>query len=597
MAPNSRKINSRPAPDRRAATTTLFRSSRPLGCLAGLLLAAHVLLPARAGGAAETDNAIFATAWTNIEATGARLVFSTSVPLRAQIVVRQGTREVQRLTEAEDSLIHGVAIAGLLAGQTYQVEIEAKTTDGAVLRTAAPVLTPAAPVDHFDKFEGKTLFGIGHAPDADPLRQLGPGLVRYSMTWDTLQPRPGEFDPARIRQMVSEVRAIKAAGAEPLVLICFSTPWEKVHTNRQMTWRHPAFGPPDELADWQNYVRLVMTNLKGLAHFYEVWNEPDAGYLADGKPVEQDTAKAASTGTIFQHNDPYWLGDRYVPLVTAARQVADEVDPNISLLAGSWNHDYHGTRAELTFGRGMQHALQQYSIHNYVGAPHSYALWENWTNLSLTTADRVFQKYRAPLPIAVTEWGIQTYDQRPEKSGFSSRHDGQLFLVKSAFYYLGLERVSMLVLHQLGYNDPWSLVQKDGAGHYTYEPAFATYHWICATFNARKYHRLPITAIDKEVRAYAIQLPEEGVAYVALWQDKLDEKTQQVVPLPARPEQIQLDGLEDGIFQWNGLDLSGNLVPRGTVHVNHGLSWMENIPEAGAGAESEVVLYRLTRVG
>ena len=194
----------------------------------------------------------------------------------------------------------------------------------------------------------------------------------------------------------------------------------------------PEFGPPDRVSDWKRYVARVMQALQGKAHCYEVWNEPDAGYLATGSPIERSDATSAAAPGPYQDNNEYWLGDRYVPLAMAAREVADGIDKDLCIIGPSWNHDYHGTRGDLCFGRGLAPYLQQYSFHAYTNMPHSYAAWEHWTQTYFSHVDKVFAKHKVDMPIAVTEWGIQTFDKPAPADGFAARRDGQAFLVKSA---------------------------------------------------------------------------------------------------------------------------------------------------------------------
>jgi Fibronectin type III domain len=540
---------------------------------------------------ADEATAIFAAAFTNITDSGALCVFSTKVPAKSVVSVTGDHQVIQTVSESTAGEIHQVALKGLEPNKTYQVTITVDGTKPAVL-----TLTTGQRPRRIDTFEGKTYFGIAHADDMEPLKELGAGLVRYSMTWDVLEPQRDQFDSSAIHKMVGDIAKLKAAGVEPLVLLCFSTEWAKRYTGRQMTWRNPAFGPPDSISDWKEYVRTVMTALKGQVRYYEIWNEPDAGYLATGAPIERTGAAVAESASgIFQKNDAYWLGNRYVPLVMAAREVADEVGgDHIDLLGPSWNHDYHGTRGELCFDHGLADYLQLYSFHNYVGDPHSYAFWESMTNDQyMVNADALFKKFNAPFPIAVTEWGVRTFDQPAAGGGFHSRRDGQIFIVKSVFDYLAMERVSILVLHQLGYNDEWSLVDKQPDGKLIYHPTFSTYRWICRAFNAKSYRKLSIaTDAGPTARAFAVRLSESGAVYVALWQNPV-LANDGITSVPVRSASVKLTGFPDGTYEMQQLDLDGNRTSARPIEAHNGIAWNQVLPEAGQTAESEPVICRL----
>jgi hypothetical protein len=510
------------------------------------------------------------------------------------LTISRGGRTINTVVESSAVEIHQVDIGGLDPGVIYKVTVSVEGAEPAIL-----TLTTGLRSMRVDQFDGTTYFGIAHVDDMDALKKLGAGLVRYSPTWDNLEPTASGFDPAAVKRMVNDVAQFKAAGVEPLVLLCFSTDWAKHFTREQMKWRHPAFGPPDSVDLWKDYVRLVMTALKGQARYYEIWNEPDAGYLATGSASERS---AATTQTpiqnIYWKNDDYWLGDRYVPLVTAAREVADEVDgDHIDLLGPSWNHDYSAIRGYICFARGLQRYLQMYSFHNYVGDPHSYALWEEMTNNQyFSSADALFKKYDAEMPIAVTEWGVRTYDDVPATmTGFHTRRDGQIFLVKSVFDYLAMQRVSILVLHQMGYNDEWSLLTRKADNSLIYHPMFYTYAWLCHTFGSKKYEKVPLDIdIGQAARGFAIRLTASGKIYIALWQN-VQLLPSGFEPLPENTGEVILQDLPSGSYTMDRLDLMGQTVSSKDIESRGSYSWIESLPQASTAAESEPAIYRLTR--
>jgi hypothetical protein len=197
------------------------------------------------------------------------------------------------------------------------------------------------------------------------------------------------------------------------------------------------------------------------------------------------------------------------------------------------------------------------------------------------------------MPIAITEWGIQTFDQPAAADGFASRRDGQAFLVKSAFYLLAQQRVSMAVLHQLGYNDPWCLVNKRADGTLAYTPLFATYQWLCHTFNGNSYRVLP-AKVDPadDVRAYAILLTDSGVVYLACWQGRFDSATQRAAALPARTVQVAVPGLPPGRYSQNQLDMVGHGQAAERCEAKSGLTIQVTLSADGMTAESEPLVYR-----
>lgn len=549
--------------------------------------AQHAIQPARLG--------VFGIGFTHITDTGATVVFTTSLPAKPAVEVRDETRHIQTV-EGKEGEIHRIELSGLQAGKTYAVSIRA--TAGDHVAVGESQMTAGLRQTRFDRFEHRTYLGVSHADDITIIKDLGVGMVRVSPTWDAVEPAPGKFDEQRVQREIDFAAQLKAAGVEPLVLLCYGNAWAKTFTNQQMTWRHRAFGPPDRLEDWDRYVRKVMTSMKGTARYYEAWNEPDAGYLASGVPAEAAGAKATiPRSELYHRNNDYWLGDRYVPLAMAVRQAADTIDPTVSVLGPSWNHDYHATRGEICFSRGLHRYLQSYSFHNYVSAPHSYEAWEAATHGKyMSTSDALLTKYNAKMPIAVTEWGIQSYENPKAEAGFASRADAQTFLVKSVFYYFDLERVSMLILHQMGYDDAWSLLWKNADGTAKKMPTYDTYRWLCHTFNRKLYHRLPVSTDGGDaVRVYALMLPEENTIYLAAWQNHpaVDNK---LIAADAKDVTLRVEKLPGGEWTRDWLDVTGKVIKSDTVLTIEPRTVLRTtLPEAPADRESPLLIWRLTR--
>ncbi len=558
-----------------------------------------ILAGVNSAPAADARVHVFAIGFTGITDDGATLVFTTSAAAKATVTVRAGTELVQSIEEPASSQIHRVALTGLKPNTPYEVAIRGQAADGTAF-TADTTLRVGLRPHPVEPFDHRTYLGVTHADDVELLGDLGVGMVRVETSWDKVQPRQDGFDEARLAKYADFVSQLHDKGIEPLVLLGYGNPWAKTFTDKLMTWRLPAFGPPDRIEDWQAYVEKIMRTLKGTARFYETWNEPDAGYLASGAAVEAaaTTKDTVVHADIFRNNNQYWLGDRYVPLAMAVRQTADAVDPSIHVLGPSWNHDYHATRGEICFSRGLDRYIQSYSFHNYVSAPHSFEAWETATDrLYMTTASRLMEKYQVNMPIAVTEWGTQSFDNPKPQDGFASRLDAQKFLVKSVFYYLNLDRVSMLMLHQMGYNDPWSLLHKDAAGVVVKQPAYFTYRWLCHSFNRKLYRPLSVETDSpddaKTMRAFAISLPEEPAVYVALWQNRGSDG-KQFRSAAAKDLTVRIDGLQAGTWVTAQLDLQGQPISTGTLNVTTTASWKLTVQEASGAEESTPLIWRLT---
>jgi hypothetical protein len=565
--------------------------------LIALLLAVTVLMtscsadPVASGHPSEKDGlAIFAVGFTDVENGSARLVFSTNQPTRSQVKADGASRPVIS-TMDEPSEIHAHLLEGLAADRETQVTIEAADSAGRIIRSGPHAIVARTRPAQFDSFKHRMLIGVSHGANPWHWEQLGIGAYRIEVTWARLQPAAGVTDMDYLAAVVRSVEEMRRLNIEPLILLCYSVPWTKEWTDRQMTWRRPEFGPPDHLADWKNYVRMVMEALRGKARLYEIWNEPDAGYLATGDFVERPHLPPPIGRPPFQDNHGYWLGDRYVPLVRAAREVADEIDPRIALLNGGWNRDYHGWRAEMVFQRGLARYIQQYAIHNYAGAPFHFDHWHHMTHdRYFTHIDRVFAQFDLDMPIAVTEWGTEISETA---DGTVTESDRQQFLLKSVFYFLSLERVNVLILHALAAGDRFSLIDP-GSGAPT--ASYHTFGWLSRTFSGREYRAQAVEATgDENVQAHAVRLTAEGAVYVAVWSLR-PEAGEGATPAPLERVVSLALPIEGGnSYRLQTLDARGEVVSEASVAAHSGhLRWQQKLRSCEPGREPPVALIRLT---
>lgn len=534
--------------------------------------------------------AIFAVGFTDVEDGSARLVFTTNQPTRSQVKADGASQPVLSTTDAL-SEIHAHVLEGLATDRETQITIEAVDARGRTVRSGPHAITAHTRPAQFDSFNHRTLIGVSHGADPRHWEQLGIGAYRLEVTWAILQPEAGVTDMDYLASVVRDVEEMRRLNIEPLILLCYSVPWTKEWTDRQMTWRRPEFGPPDHLADWKNYVRMVMEALRGKARLYEIWNEPDAGYLATGNFIERPNLPPPIGRPPFQDNHEYWLGDRYVPLVRAAREVADEVDPQIALLNGGWNRDYHGWRAELCFQHGLHRYIQQYAIHNYAGAPFHFDHWHHMTHdRYFTNIDRVFEQFNLNMPIAVTEWGTELSETA---DGAVTESDRQQFLLKSVFYYLSLERVNMLILHALQAGDKFSLMDPDSD-----EPtaSYHTFGWLCRTFSDREYRTQTVEAADDEnVQIHAIRLADDDTVYVAVWSLRPDADDQAAQSSLHRLVSLTMPIEGGGSYRLQNLDARGDIVSESKLEAHSGaLRWQQELTSPEPGREPPVTLMRLT---
>ncbi len=555
-----------------------------------------------------TEPGIFGLGFTNVTGTSARLVFTTSEPMKSEITI-SGSGPAQSLKQDTFEEIRAVEIGGLIQGADYAVRVTGLTRAGHIVAAENLTLKSEPRTASAHKWPGYTIFGTSISGDKAagyPLaEQAGVRLVRLEFSWYGVLPNGREVDRAYLDDMLHQVAELKQHHIEPLIILDYCVPWAKTYSNTTMTWRHPSFGPPDRLDDWEFYVRTVVQALQGSARYYEIWNEPDAGYLGTGSYVERPGLPPPIAREPFKDNWNYWLGDRYAPMIASVRKVMDELQPQAILLNGGWNRDYTGQRGDLIFQRGVAPFLDAYAFHTYCATPMSFAAWYQAIDGGFRrNIDRIFAKHHVSMPLAVTEWGWPAWAQPDPAKGFVSFRDAQIFYVKSAFYFLSLQRVELLSQFELGVGpdsrdkDPlfFMLVNQTSQGSLVFQPPFQTFAWLASTFGSRPYRALPVQVNPAEdVKAYAIELADSPDTYLAVWQDGTPAANGAIAPLPTKKITLQMADLPAGTYSVARLDLAGKLLSEESITVTGGLKQDLTLPEISSTQESEPILLKFSR--
>lgn len=113
---------------------------------------------------------------------------------------------------------------------------------------------------HFDK-------------DVAALKKLGVTHYRFGIEWGRVEPRPGVFNEAAIRQYVGMARKLKAAGIEPIVTLWHFTFPDWLYDSKK---KHRSnFLHPDVEKAWSEYVNRMVGALAPYVRIYVPQNEPN----------------------------------------------------------------------------------------------------------------------------------------------------------------------------------------------------------------------------------------------------------------------------------------------------------------------------------
>jgi polysaccharide biosynthesis protein PslG len=205
---------------------------------------------------------------------------------------------------------------------------------------------------------------------------------RSSLVWADIERKKGVYVlPPPYARVLEQAREAKARGLRPLLLLGYGNPLYE--DGGLVTTEEARRG-------FANYVRWVAIQMKGVVHYYEIWNEWNIGFGS--------TARPRRIGSV----------EDYAALVRAAAAAIHQVDSSAIVIAGgATNEDSRWFEA---FARtDALSAINGVSIHPYnYGKP----LWGHTADASMAWVDEV-EKMMAkasghPVDIYVTEIGWPT---------------------------------------------------------------------------------------------------------------------------------------------------------------------------------------------
>lgn len=125
------------------------------------------------------------------------------------------------------------------------------------------------------------------------------------VTWLDLEPKKDQWRFEKLDRYV----ALAERHSVKILLTLGQTPrWASARPNEAGPYENGCAAEPREIADWESYVRTVVTRYKGRIETYELWNEPDFAQL---KP------RGFYSGT----------PEKMVELAMVAYRVIKEIDP------------------------------------------------------------------------------------------------------------------------------------------------------------------------------------------------------------------------------------------------------------------------------
>jgi len=228
----------------------------------------------------------------------------------------------------------------------------------------------------------KSAFGLCFAvPELMPLAGLH--WHRRDFTWDSVEPKPGEFHWEDTDQAVADGEKY---GFQLMPILDYSASWASTGPpGDPRLWAYPP-----RLDAWGRYVSAVVSRYQGRIHCWEVWNEPDGlpHFFIGGSP------KA------------------YADLLRVAYQAAKQADPTCTIIGVVTGSQSLGFIEEVFRHDGLKY-LDVVSVHPYrprFGSPEDTDFLGEMARLR-----RLIDKYGGKdKPVWLTEFGWPADDLDPD---------------------------------------------------------------------------------------------------------------------------------------------------------------------------------------
>jgi hypothetical protein len=165
--------------------------------------------------------------------------------------------------------------------------------------------------------------------------------------WAKLEPVRGHW---RFEKLDRLMALAEANGVEPMLTLGVTPTWAAARPHEPFVYGAGGASEPRDLADWENYVRMVANRYKGRLRHFEVWNEPKYGDI-------EPTKGAFFSGT----------AKNLVDMACSARRVAHEIDPNIVIISPGFTGA--GDRLERFLSAGGGRCIDVVAFHFYAATP------------------------------------------------------------------------------------------------------------------------------------------------------------------------------------------------------------------------------------
>ncbi|MGB9753800.1 hypothetical protein [Roseiflexus castenholzii] len=162
------------------------------------------------------------------------------------------------------------------------------------------------------------------------------------LVWGAIETQRGVYDWEAAAGLEANIRRLRAAGVEPIVLVQIAPAWA-----RRLPDRACSPVAPDAYADLARFAAAVAARYRSgdlAVRYWQFWNEPDF------TPAVADTKGIGCWNTGVA---PWYGGDAYGAALRVFANAVRSVNPGAQIIGGNFAHFWPDDRQTLGFLRGM----------------------------------------------------------------------------------------------------------------------------------------------------------------------------------------------------------------------------------------------------
>jgi hypothetical protein len=185
---------------------------------------------------------------------------------------------------------------------------------------------------------------MNHGAHAEPWLPALPATWARAgdLIWATIEPTRGVYSWEAAAALEANIRRLRAAGIEPIVLVQIAPQWA-----RRLPGRTCSSVAPEAYADLARFATAAATRYRSgdlNVRYWQFWNEPDF------TPAISDNNGSGCWNT---GQAPWYGGDAYGAALRVFADAIRSVNPSAQIIGGNFAHFWPDDRQTIGFLRGM----------------------------------------------------------------------------------------------------------------------------------------------------------------------------------------------------------------------------------------------------